>query len=237
MEIAFRSQTATLVILLGANLAYAQDLNFPVRHDHLHNGGEEVLTYTEEIMRWQENKKPEHSRSWQYAEIQRLELSPGHIRTLTYEDVRWQLGRDREFRFDHLPPDLAARVHPFLTARLDQRYLAHVADPSVKPVWELPAKLLLGRSGSNGSLKVAADQIVFDGGDHGESRTWKLSDITNVNSSNPFELTFTTIEGENRVQLKAALANDRYQALWQTISRFHGLTVFGSTPVHEHSVQ
>src|ERR1019366_5447240 len=186
---AFRTQTAILIILFGSHFAAsAQDLSFPVRHDHLHKGGEGVLTFTEEVVRWEENKKPEHSRSWRYAEIQRLELAPGHIRILTYEDIGWQLGRDRAYRFDHLPSELASRVHPFLTARLDQRYLAHLADPSVNPVWEVPAKLLLGRSGSNGRLKVADNQIVFDGGEPGESRTWKLSDVTNVNSSDPFEL-------------------------------------------------
>jgi hypothetical protein len=203
---AFRTQTATLVIFFGthfavsaqapsqaASQALSLDLNFQVRHIHLdvrlqHKGGEGVLTFTGEIVRWEENKKPEHSRSRRYAEIQRLELAPGQIRILTYEDVGWQLGRDREYRFDRLPADLAARVHPFLTARLDQRYLAHLADPLVTPVWEAPAKLLLGRSGSNGRLKVAADSIVFDGGERGKSRTWKLSDITNVNSSDPFEL-------------------------------------------------
>src|ERR1035438_10032211 len=235
---AFRTQTATLILIASQFTAHAQDLIFQVRHDHvdihLHKGGEGVLTFTDEIVRWEENKKPEHSRSWRYAEIQRLEVAPGHVRILTYEDVGWQLGRDREYSFDRLPPDLAARVHPFLTAFMDQRYLAHVADPSVKPVWEVPAKLLLGRSGSNGILKVADDQIVFDGGEYGESRTWKLSDINNVNSSDPFELTITTIDGENRVQLKAALAEDRYQELWRRISQFHGLKVFESTMVHEH---
>jgi hypothetical protein len=235
---AFRSQTATLIVLLASQFAaHAQDLSFLVRHDHLHKGGEGGLNFTEEIVRWEENKKPGHSRSWRYAEIQRLELAPGHVRILTYEDVGWQFGRDREYRFDHLPPDLVARVHPFLAARLDQRYLAHLADPSVSPVWEVPAKLLLRRSGSNGKLKVATDHIVFDGGEHGESRTWKLSDVTNVNSSGPFELTLTTIEGENRVQLKAPLTEDRYQHLWRTISQFHGLKVFEFTAVHEHSVQ
>jgi hypothetical protein len=43
-------------------------------------------------------------------------------------------------------------------------------------------------TGSNGNLKVGAKVIVFDGGDRSESRTWKLSDITNVNSPDPFEL-------------------------------------------------
>ena len=231
---AFRSQAATLLILFGATLVHSQDLSFTVRHDHLHKGGQGILTFKQDTVSWEEQKKPEHSRTWQYAEIQRLELAPDHVRILTYEDVRWQLGRDREYRFDDLPKDLAARVHPFLTARLDQRYLAHLADPSVTPVWDVPAKLLLGRSGSNGKLKVAADQIVFDGGMNGESRTWKLSDVTNVNSSDPFELTISTIEGENRIQLKAALGEDRYQGLWLRISQYHGLKVFGAAAVHQH---
>ena len=236
---AFRTQAATLVIFFGAHCAVsAQNLIFPVRHDHgdihLHKGGEGVLTFTDEIVRWEENKRPAHSRSWRYAEIQRLELAPGRIRILTYEDAGWQLGRDREYSFDHLPSDLAACVHSLLMGRLDARYLAHLADPSVTPAWEVPGKLLLGRGGSNGRLKVTANQIVFDGGERGESRTWKLSDITNVNSPDPFELTLTTIEGENRIQLKAALAEDRYQDLWRTISQFHGLKVFQSSATHEH---
>ena len=232
---AFRSQAATLLILLGASLANAEDLTFPVQHDHLHKGGQGTLTFTQDSVSWEEPKKPEHSRTWPYAEIQQLELARDHVRILTYEDVRWQLGRDREYRFDHLPVELSARVHPFLTQRLDQRYLAHIAEPATAATWDVPAKLLLGRSGSNGRLKIAPDQIVFDGGERGESRTWKYSDITNVNSSDPFELSVTTIEGENRVQLKSALPEDRYQDLWLRISQFHGLKVFQGTVAHEHA--
>ena len=171
---AFRTQTAALLVLIVSPLlTRAADLSFPVRHSHLHNGGEGTLTFTDEMVRWEENKKPEHSRSWRYAEIQRLELAPGRVRILTYEDVGWQLGRDRDYIFDHLPADLAPRVHPFLSARLDQRYLAHVADRSAMPTWAVPAKLLIGRGGSNGDLKFSDGQIVFDGGERGESRTWK----------------------------------------------------------------
>jgi hypothetical protein len=219
---------------MASPVAWAADLSFVVRHHHLHKGGAGTLTFTEEIVRWEENTKPEHSRSWRYAEIQRLELAPSHVRILTYEDVGWQLGRDREYVFDQLPAELATRVHPFLAARLDQRYLAHVADRSAMPTWAAPAKLLLGRGGSNGDLRVADGQIVFDGGERGESRTWKWSDITNVNSPDPFELTITTIEGENRVQLKAALPEDRYQELWRTMSQFQGLKVFQSSAAHQH---
>ena len=233
---AFRTETAIGLILLAAPLACAQDFTFAVRHHHLHKGGEGTLRFTPAGIGWTENAKADtgHSRSWLYKNIQRLELSPSRVRIVTYDDVGWQLGRDREYVFDRLPKDLAAEVYPLLTEQMDQRFLARVADPAVKPQWEMPAKLLLGRSGSNGTLKVAAGHIVFDGGETGESRTWRVADIENVSSAEVFELTITTIDGENRLQLKEALAADRFQELWQRISESHGLRVFGQTAVHHH---
>lgn len=236
---AFRTQTAVALILLAAPMVCAQDLTFIARHRHLHKGGEGTLRFTPAGIGWTESARDDanHSRSWLYGNIQRLELSPARVRIVTYDDVGWQFGHDREYIFDRLPKNFATQVYPLLAKQMDQRFLAHVADPTVKPQWEMPAKLLLGRSGSNGNLKVAADQIVFDGGEYGESRTWKLSDIRNVNSSDPFELTITTIEGENRIQLKDVLVEDRYQELWQAISRFHGLKVFQSSATQEHIVK
>ena len=233
---AFRTQTAISLILLAAPLACAQDFTFAVRHHHLHKGGEGTLRFTPAGIGWTENAKDDtdHSRSWLYANIQRLELSPSKVRIVTYDDVGWQMGRDREYLFDHLPKDLAAQVYPLLTGKMDQRFLAQVADAAVKPQWEMPAKLLLGRSGSNGILKVGAAHIVFDGGETGESRTWRIGDIDNVSSAGPFELTITTLEGENRIQLKEALAADRFQELWLRISESHGLRFFGETAVHHH---
>ena len=231
---AFRAKAAiVLVFIASQGITQAQELSFRVRHDHWRKGNAGTLTFAEDGIRWEEDGHAKHSRSWFFPEIQRLELSPESVRILTYEDVGWQLGRDREYVFDHLPSDLATRVHPFLSMSMDQRYLAHLADPEVKPTWEVPGKLLLGRSGSNGQLKVAVDHIVFAGAGHGESRTWKLSEITEVNSEDPFELTLTTIEGENRIQLKEALSDDRYQELWRRVSSLHGLNVFGLTN-HEH---
>jgi hypothetical protein len=233
---AFRTQTAIGLILLAAPLVCAQDFTFAVRHHHLHKGGEGTLRFTRAGIGWTESAKDDtdHSRSWQYANIQRLELSPTRVRIVTYDDVGWQLGRDREYVFDGLPKDLAAQVYPLLTEQMDQRFLAQVADPALKSQWEMPAKLLLGRKGSNGILKVGAGHIVFDGGETGESRTWRIADIENVSSAEPFELTITTIEGENRVQLKEALPTDRFQELWQRISESRGLRVFGQTAAHHH---
>jgi hypothetical protein len=68
--------------------------------------------------------------------------------------------------------------------------------------------------------------VVFDGGERGESRTWRYSDITNVASAGPFDLTISTIEGENRIQLKQPLAGARFDDLWQRISEANGLKIY-----------
>jgi hypothetical protein len=47
-------------------------------------------------------KKSEHSRQWKYEDIQQLTLSPTELRILSYDDEKWQLGRDREYVFDQL---------------------------------------------------------------------------------------------------------------------------------------
>src|SRR5690349_11961674 len=118
---ALRTKTATCLTVFLASTALAQDLAFSARHDHVRKGGTGTLTFTGEEVRWEESgKKHEHSRAWKYADIQQLELAPDHVRILTYDDVRWQFGRDREYRFDRLPADLAPRVYPFLIGKLDQ---------------------------------------------------------------------------------------------------------------------
>ena len=222
-------------MFLSAAMAGAQQLTFSVRHQHWHRGASGALSLDEEGVRWEESgKKAGHSRQWRYADIQRLELAADRVHIQTYEDIGWEFGRDREYCFDRLPKDFVARVYPFLIAKLDQRFVVHVADPGVRPFSEMPAKLLLGRSGSSGVLKVAADQIVFDGGEHGESRSWRYTDISNVSSSAPFDLTVTTIEGETRLQLKQAMTEDRFNELWRRISEANGLRMFASGNEHFH---
>lgn len=227
-------KTAFILIVSGVILA-AQDLTFSVRHNHLHKYGVGTLTFTENTIQWEEpGKSHEHSQLWTYEQIQRLELAQDQVRIVTYEDIRWQVGRDRAFLFDHIPADLASRVYPFLIAKLDQRFQAHVYDPSIEPIYETPAKLLLGRAGSNGVLKIGPDRITFNGGDRGQSRTWRYSDITIFSNAGPFDLTLATLEGENRIQLKRPLPEATYTDLWRRISESNGLTTYNAQVAHAH---
>lgn len=229
---ALRIKTAACLVVLGAAVCAAQDLSFNARHQHLRKGGAGTLTLTADEIRWQETgKHQQHSQTWKYSDLQRVQIEPGRARLLTYADIGWQFGRDRELVFDGLPAEFAQRVYALLIGRLDQRFVAHVAEPDFQGELEMPAKLLLGRGGASGVLKVGADRIVFDGA---ESRTWRYADITSVSATPPFDLTFGTIEGEQRFALKQALPEDRYNQIWRRISEFNGLKVYGTQAAHAH---
>lgn len=202
---AFRTEAASrglmVLAVVGAG-AFAQPFTIGVRHG--------TLTFTDAGVQYGE-------RSWNYGEIQRIELSPTEIRLRTYEDVRWQLGRDREYVFKGLAVGETAKLYPFLSARLDGRFIARLSEP-VSPIqWDVPAKMLHRTGGYNGVLKIGGDRIAFEGaGEHG-SRTWRYTDLESVSSSGPYELSFTSLDGETRFQLKEALAEDRYNDLWRRV--------------------
>jgi len=180
-------------------------------------------------------KKQEHSREWRYTEIQQLSLSATTLRILTYEDQKWQFGRDRDYIFDHLPEDLPKTLYPMLAAKLDQRFIAALADAAIRPLWRMGTKLRHGLDGSEGVLLVGDDRIVYQTEAPGESRTWRLVDIENISMSGPFDLSITTLERseyrhasptEFRFQLKEPLAENRYNELWRKLQEFKSRTAF-----------
>jgi hypothetical protein len=239
---AFRTKTKTGAsagacgILLAALLihalliepqAFAQQGVWRVRHRHLRNGMAGTLRVTADTIAFDERDKKgrptAHSRQWKYEDIQQLTLGTKTLRILTYEDQRWEPGRDREFVFDGLPAGLGTQLYAAWRDRLDARFVAALADDQTHPEWELPVKLVHGRNGSQGILRFGADRIVYKTAEGEESRTWRIRDLENVSTSGPFDLTITAHEGEFRFQLKEALAEDRYNRLWRQISRANGL--------------
>ena len=160
------------------------------------------------------------------------------MRILTYEDQRWRLSGDREFVFDNLPENLATELYPVFSRRLDQRFVAALADDQVKPLWEAPAKLLHLAGGSQGAILVGSGQLVFRSESPEQSRTWRIRDIDLVSSSGPFDLTITTFEraGMNyasrkdfHFELKRPLAEAEYNALWRKVNQGKGLQILNSS--------
>jgi hypothetical protein len=225
---AFRTEAkacAGLILCVTFALG-ATTQTYNVRHRHLRNGGPGVLRIDEKSISFEEaGKQAKHSRTWKYDDIQELILGPETLRIVTYEDSRWELGRDRVYVFDRMPASVAADWYPVFRTRLDARFVAALADEQAKPEWEMPAKLVHGRTGSQGVVLVGADRVVYRSGQPGESRTWRTGDLENVSSSGPFDLTITTHEREFRFQLKQAMSEERYQELWMRVNQSRGLQI------------
>jgi hypothetical protein len=235
---------AIVALSVSVTVVMAQPFTYQVRHQHLGGGvtgtlriGAESIAFTEQ------SKNGKHSREWVYGDIQQLSLSDAELRILTYEDQKWQLGRDRDYVFDGLPEGMSQQVYSLLTGRLDQRFIAELTDPDVRALWQVGAKLHHGLGGSQGDLLIADDRIVYQAKAQGESRTWRFADIENIATAGLFDLVITTLERsdwrhagptEFRFELKQALSEDRYNQLWRRIYRSRSEQ---SQPDHRQSRQ
>ncbi len=232
---AFRSQKtigAFIVLLLCEFGAAANQVTIPVRHPHLRKGEPGEIRIGESSISFREGgRKQKHSREWEYDEIQQLYVAEDSLRILTYQDVAWKLGRDREYQFDQLPEGAAQKILNAVRAHVDERRLVvALANSAIRPIWRVKAKRLEGRGGSDGVVLAGEDSIVYRSEERNASRTWNFTQIENVSSSGPFDLTITTFEQDGfrlaghrdfRFQLKTALSEDRYNALWRRLDESH----------------
>ncbi len=223
---AFRTETGiSAILMMAAGMASAQ--SFPVMHRHLHHDGVGTLTVTADGISYLESgKHAKHSRSWKYAEIQQLELSQDTLDLLTYEDQKWEFGRDRNYLFTHLPAEFVKSVYPVWRERLDQRFIAALAPDKSAALAEFPAKLSGLFKGVEGTLVFGEDCIVFRTRQPGESRTWRLADIDNIASAGPFDLSIVTLERRSgwnasghdfRFQLQRSMEEARFNELWRKV--------------------
>jgi hypothetical protein len=232
---ALRIEKRTGALLIGlcfALPAMAEPHTYEVRHKHLRKGAPGKLQVTESGISFEETGKNRgHSREWKYSDIEQLVLSDERLRVLTYEDIRWQFGRDRAFEFDQLPEAFTAALYPMFRERLDQRFVAALVDTDFQPLWQIGVKVVHGLAGSQGVLLIGSDRIAFETHDKGVSRTWRIGDIEMVSSSGPFDLAITTFERsswyrgsptELRFQLKEVLPESRYQQLWRMVNHTTG---------------
>lgn len=180
--------------------------------------------------RKQVKKKPAQLRVWTYPHLQQVKVSENRLQVVTYEDSsRWKFGVDRQFQFQLSNPEQDFRaVYDLLKDKLDQRFVAAIPDVPADTQWKLLVKRLGLVKGSEGTLYVAADRIVYQSALPGESRTWRMQDLENVNSSGPFELTLTTHERSRasygsmksfNFRLKEAVDQAKVDALWRRLAR------------------
>ena len=218
---AFRSETKTIALLISMSLPLSAQ-TFQGRHVHLRKGAKAELRVTAEGVSFSDAK---HSGAWKFGDIQRLVLEPRAIRIVTYEDRRSQLYRDREVLIDQLPENFGKDLYPIFRSKLDQRFVAAIVPAGMKPAWQADAKLLRRLGGSEGTLMVSDDTVVYSSKEAHESRSWRITDIDLVSSNGAFDLAITTLENEFRFQLKRPLNADEYKMLWRNVQRAKGLSI------------
>ena len=235
--------TFFLTASLGGDLV-AAELRFDVRHDRAlkdHPGiliiDDTGIAYQQRPTEKQQKKPPKKPPKlekvrFEYQDIQELWLSADKLVLVTYKDRPRFLGIDKEYEFFVVGDRSFAEAYPMLKSRLDQRFVAALADPQPEALWEIPVKLLGTLQGSEGVLQVGPDRIVYKTDRKGHARTWRYQDIENISTSGPFELTLTTYERAKThygslkgftFQLKQRLDEKRYQLLWKRLNKEKGL--------------
>lgn len=245
---AFRSQAAaraSLIASLAASLAAGAELQFNVRYVRAARDHTGLLTVSEKGVAYQQvdparshkpGRKPKKlaSHAWLYGDIQQLWISPGKLVVVTYQDRKWRLGMDREFEFRILNNQSFEPAYQMLKGKLDRRMVAALEDAPAAPLWTLHAKLLGTIQGSEGTLTVGEDRIVYRTDRQGHSRSWRMEDIENISTADRYQLTIVSYErarlhyGSRRsfdFQLKEPLDEGRFQALWKKLNRTRGLEV------------
>jgi hypothetical protein len=165
---------------------------------------------------------------WTYEHLQEVKLEPGRLRLVTYEDgPLWKLGADEGREFQLMRGSFEG-LEDLLRQKLSNRLVTAFAEVPTDAEWSVLVKRLGAAKGSEGTLYVAKDRVVYVSASPGESRTWLLSDIENVNSSGMYELTLTTHErarmsyGSMRsfnFRLKQPVDAARVDALWRRLQK------------------
>ena len=233
-----------LVALLVIAPAGAAELSYKVRHHRAlkdHAGvltiGDKGVGYRQVIPEGKRKKNPRKAPKlenvqFDYQDIQELRLAPDKLVLVTYQDRKWLLGIDKEFEF-FLPKGKSFEAaYTMLKDKLDRRFVAEIADSQPYALWELPVKLLGTIKGSEGTLQVGPDRIVFRTDRPRQSRTWRYQDIENISTNDRYQLTLTTYErakthyGSRKgfnFQLKQPLDEKRFEMLWRRLNQDKGL--------------
>jgi hypothetical protein len=213
--------------LLLPSSALGQDTRFPVKHDHLLGSCKGELIFKEDGIEFIA-AHGKHGRVWKYEEIQQLGLlGPAEVSILTYEDNKWEMGKDRLFRFAITKGEITPGLWQMLQAKVATPLVSAVLPPDVKSKYQIPVKHARGFSGSNGMLEISDQFIVYRTDAKGDSRIWRIEDISSIGTTGPYQLRLTSmdrVQGESGsernfvFQLKRRLDPQIYDFIWWKIN-------------------
>jgi hypothetical protein len=217
-------------LLLGAALLVpwsARAENFKVRHDHLRGGCKGELVFTDAGVEYKPEKKSSHAQSWRYADIQQMELDPEEISVLTYITSKLRGGADRIYHFKLLSGSITDEFRRQIADRLSRPLVSSVIPREGDARYTIPARLRHFMSGSQGSLEIGNEYVIYRADRKNESRVWRYTELLSIGSTGPFQLRIGALNktggewGEEKnflFDLKRRLTPEEYDFLWTKIN-------------------
>ena len=216
-------------LALTASWAAALDgppYSLSVKRSHVIGSSSGTLRITAEGIEYDTTAKDE-ARRWAYAEIKQLQIqSAKRVVLLTYEDQgRLKLGADRSFDFELRDGSVSPELVAFVLSRTDRPIVSAVLPPLPNaPLFQVPVKHERQGRGSNGTLLMYDDALVYMTERDADNRYWRFRDLFAVLplDRNRYQvLAYEGGAGELRpftFQLKTALPDTFARALWDRVN-------------------
>ncbi len=205
----------------------AQEIRFPVRHDHVIGSCTGELIFRNDGVEYA-TQDTKHARVWKYEDIQQMGLlGPKVISILTYEDSKWKLGKDRAFHFKITKGEIGAPLWTMLQTKLSRPLVSAIVPADIAPRYSIPVKHERGFAGSQGTLEFSDQYIMYKTGTKKDSRIWRYEDISSIGTTGPYQLRLTSMDrtqGETAAErnfvfsLKQKLQSAIYDFIWWKIN-------------------
>ena len=186
------------LLLLAAASCLAQTELEAVRKKALWSDQHGTLRIDDAGVSFAPDGESKQARSWTYQDIQHFDrLTLTEFVLLTYEDVSWQLGRDRSYRFVLSAGEISDELYQYIAERIDKPTTNRVVRAPDAVEQEIPAKNLTLLGGSEGTLYLSKGRIVYLTEASERSREWLLGrGLDSVWSSDPYRLEVHAYEGD-----------------------------------------
>lgn len=216
------------LVVASALEAFGQPFELAVKKDHLVGASRGVLIFSADGVEYRTTDEDD-ARRWAYEDIKQFQvLSPTRLDILTYEDRGFlTFGADRTFEFEVVQGEIDAELTAFLVGRAPRPLVTSVLPPAPaieSPVFRVPVKHQQGGRGSEGTLVLYDDRLVYLTERQREARYWRVPDLYSVLRVGRYRLEVVAYEGGSdqtrryMFELKADLPQAAYEALWVRVN-------------------
>ena len=191
-----------LMVIVGlavSSSAFGETVLEVIHKKTLALDGQGTLRITGDAIEF-EARKSKNSRRWTYRDIQHFDrISPTEFVLLTYKDVGWQLGRDKQYRFQITSGELTDELLQSISEKIGRPVTNRSFGVPANVRYEVPAKHRHGLGGCEGTLIFTPDAVYYSTAHKKDARQWHLDrDVDSVWSANPYQLELHVYDNNRR---------------------------------------